>query len=243
MQSLRDKLLKAGLVTEEQAKQSEVDNSRKKAKPNGAPPPPRPRDAQRDSRRERDGAQDRNTHTPRNYSGRPAATPAEARIPKLPPLPGSKAHQREQSKKQLELDRKLRELVHAGQVPLESGAQVFYFVTRKGRLRRLEVSEAQAKLLETGALAVVERPEPAQIEHSLVPPETAEKMLALQEKSVRFFNRSGSPVGFLSDDELKVHQKAEKTAGPEEASGEGEASRGEEESSPEGGSEPPPSAS
>jgi hypothetical protein len=218
MQSLRDKLLKAGLVTEEQAKQAETDNARKKARP--PPQPPQPA-------RARDAGPERNTHSqgPRNFSGRPAAPAVEGRIPKLPPLPGSKAHQREQSKKQLALDRTLRELVHGAQVPPELGSHTFYFVTRKGRLRRLEVSEAQAKLLETGALAVVERPEPAQIEHSLVPPETAEKMLALQEKSVRFFNRTGAPVGFISDDELKERQKAEETAGPEEASGEGEASR------------------
>jgi hypothetical protein len=71
-------------------------------------------------------------------------------------------------------------------------------MTRKGRLRRWEISEEQAQLLESGRLAIVERPEPGAIEHSLVPSETAEKILALSPKSVRFFNRRGSPIGFSS---------------------------------------------
>jgi hypothetical protein len=127
-----------------------------------------------------------------------------------------------ESKKQLELDRKLRELVLGHQVPVEPGARTFYFVTRKNRLRRLEVSEAQAALLEGGQLAVVERPEPAMIEHSLVPPDIAEQMLALSQKSVRFFNKGGAPVGFISDEELKERQEAEKRAGPEDTSREDE---------------------
>jgi hypothetical protein len=213
MQNLRDKLLKAGLVTEDQAKNSETEASRRRER-SPAPPPQQAREGGSRS----DGGQ-------RNVAVRPpvsrppprpaARPPEESRIPKLPPLPGSKAHQRMESKKQLELDRKLRELVHAGQVPAEPGARTFYFVTRKGRLRRMEVSEAQAALLESGQLAVVERPEPAQIEHSLVSPQTADQMLALSARSVRFFNRAGSPVGFISDEELKVRQEAEKTAGPE----------------------------
>lgn len=211
MQSLREKLLKAGLVTEEQARKVEAESTRKKA---SAPA-------------HREGGAERGRERERRQSGpRPPSAPAPERlIPKLPPLPGSKEHQRLESKKQLELDRKLREIVQAEQVAIEPGDQTFYFVTRKGRLRRLEVSEAQAKLLESGALAVVERPEPAQIEHSLVPPETAERMLALQAKAVRFFNRPGSAIGFLSDDELKERQEAEATAGPEEASSAGESSR------------------
>jgi hypothetical protein len=130
-------------------------------------------------------------------------------VPKLPPLPGSREFQRLESKKQAELDKKLRELVHAAQVPVEPGATIFYFMTRKGKLRRLELVEAQAKQLEEGLLAVVERPEPAQIEHSLVPAAVAEQMYALSKKAVRFLNRKESPIGFMSDEELKAQQAAE----------------------------------
>jgi hypothetical protein len=103
----------------------------------------------------------------------------------------------------------LRDLVYATQVAVEPGTHAFHFVTRKGKLRRLELSEAQAKLLEEGQLAVVERPEPACIEHSLVPPQAADKMMGISEKSVRFFNRGGKPIGFLSDEELKGREAAE----------------------------------
>jgi uncharacterized protein YaiL (DUF2058 family) len=124
-------------------------------------------------------------------------------------MPGSREFQRLESKKQAELDKKLRELVLAGQVPVDVGATVFYFMTRKGKLRRLELTEPQAKQLEEGVLAVVERPEPAQIEHSLVPAAVAEQMYALSKKSVRFLNRKDLPIGFMSDDDVKAKQAAE----------------------------------
>lgn len=180
MQNLRDKLLKAGLVTQEQAKQAEV----RVAKPRPLAPSERPERPERPER-------------------------AESRIPKLPPLPGSREHQRLMSKRQLELDKRMREIVLAAQVPTEPGNQTFYFVTRKQRLRRLELSPAHQQALESGALAVVERPDPGQIEHALVPAETAEKLLGLSEKAVRFLNRGERRVGFLTEDELKSHQQAE----------------------------------
>jgi uncharacterized protein YaiL (DUF2058 family) len=152
MQSLKDKLLKAGLVTKEQAERT-VSN------------PPR-----------------------------------EAPIPKLPPLPGSPAAQRQQSQKQLELDRKIRTRVLEAAVAQEAGSQVFYFVTRKGKARRLDLSEDQAKRLESGELAVVERPDPGQIEHALVPAAVALQLKELSEKVVRFLNLPGVAIGFEETD-------------------------------------------
>ncbi len=177
---------------------------------------------------------------------------AERPIPKLPPLPGSKEYQRIESKKQMELDRALRELVLGAQVPVESGETAFYFMTRKGKLRRLELTPAQAKQLEDGVLGVVERPEPAQIEHSLVPAATAEQMFALSKKAVRFLNRKESPIGFMSDDDVKAQQAAEAAGTAPEIADEPEAQEGQAEGStaeaaapaaeggtPEGGSSEP----
>ncbi len=182
MQNLRDKLLKAGLVSEQDARQAE---ERAKQKPK---PPAKPVSC-------------------------PVAPPRAAPIPRLPPLalPGSKSFQRLEALKQQEADKRLRELVYATQVAIEPGDHRFHFITRKGKLRRLEVSEAQARQLEEGVLAVVERPEPAMIEHSLVPATTAESMMALSPKAVRFFNKAGEPVGFLEDSELagEVNTEAE----------------------------------
>jgi hypothetical protein len=139
-------------------------------------------------------------------------------------MPGSKAYQRAESKKQVELDRALRELVLGAQVPQEPGETAFYFMTRKGKLRRMELSPAQAKQLEDGELGVVERPEPAQIEHSLVPAAAAEQMFALSQKAVRFFNRKENPVGFMNDEELKAQQAAEASGTAVETPDEPEAS-------------------
>ncbi|SEK31298.1 hypothetical protein SAMN05444354_101257 [Stigmatella aurantiaca] len=227
MQNLRDKLLKAGLVSEDQAKKAETSAPAPRRPPpvqpqraEGGPQrrderPPRrddrpPRREDRPPRRDDERPPRRDASRP--PQGRPAPTAAAAAerpIPKLPPMPGSKAYQRIESKKQAELDKALRELVQGAQVPSETGETTFYFMTRKGKLRRMELSPSQAKQLEDGVLAVVERPEPAQIEHSLVPAATAEQMFALSKKSVRFLNRKESPIGFMSDEDVKTQQAAE----------------------------------
>ena len=137
-------------------------------------------------------------------SSQPESTPsapvfiAARTIPPLPPLalPGSKIHQRLEALKQQELNKRLLALVVENQVPLLEGTHPFHFVTRKGKLRRLDLSESQAKDLEEGKLAVVERHDPAQIEHGLVPGDIADKLLLLSDKAVRFYNREGKPIGF-----------------------------------------------
>ncbi len=214
MQNLRDKLLQAGLVTKEQSERAETTAKAKPEAPRHPRPPPR-HDAPRHARPPTDHARPERPER---------SEPLEKRIPRLPPLalPGSKAYQRLESLKQLELDKKLRLLVQEHEVPIDIGATVFYFMTRKGRLRRLTLTDPQAKLLEDGTLAVVERPEPASIEHSLVPRAAAERMLALSPKAVRFLNREGAPVGFMTDDELKARQVEEATAAPEIAQSEAE---------------------
>jgi uncharacterized protein YaiL (DUF2058 family) len=207
MQNLRDKLLKAGIVSANQVAEATTVEK---------PSPPRRAEAPRAAapRPPRQTAQASGPLIP--VRREPLATS----VPKLPPLPGSREAQRLESRKQLEQDRALRDRVSAGQVPLLSGERAFYFVTRKNRLRRLELSLEQAAALESGALAVVERPEPGQIEHALVPADVAESLLRDFPRAVRFFNKSGEPVGFLSEDELRSRQETEKEEGarPEEAS-------------------------
>jgi uncharacterized protein YaiL (DUF2058 family) len=190
MQSLKDKLLQAGLVTEEPAKRAEAERAR----------PPR-----------------REPARPKGLVTRATEPSKGAPIPKLPPLPLSdnKAYQREVSRKQLELDRAVREKVMAHEVEVALGDHPFYFVTRKGRLRRLDLTQAQAKALEGGGLAVVERPDPGQIGHALVPGEVAVELCALSEKVVRFLNRPEAPIGFLSDEELAARQEQEARSPPE----------------------------
>jgi hypothetical protein len=200
VQNLRDKLLKAGLVTTEQAEKAE------KA------PEPAPRPERRRERPDRPAPASGTSGGPwMVVRPQPLST-----IPKLPPMAGSKASQRLEARRQQERDRQLRERVLAAQVPVEPGERTFYFVTRKNRLRRLVLSDAQAEALEQGRLAVVERPDPAQIEHALVPAELALALVAEFPKAVRFLNAPGSPVGFLTDEEVKTRAAAEAAETPEE---------------------------
>lgn len=202
MQSLRDKLLKAGLVSEDAAKKAELEKTTR-------PPPAAARPASNDRPRESNRDRPRRDDRPP-----PPRREIETRVPKLPPLQGSKEAHRLQARKQVELDRQLRELVLANTVPVDAGATPFYFVTRKNKLRRLELTAEQAKRLEQGELAVVERPDPDKIDHALVTPAIAEQMLKLSERAVRFLNKEGAKVGFLSDEE--IHQRAsEADAAPE----------------------------
>jgi hypothetical protein len=197
VQNLRDKLLKAGLVSATQAAEAATT-------PEAPAPPRRPAAPPAAARPQRQ---------PREATGPLIPVrrePLLTSVPKLPPLPGSREAQRLESKKQLEQDRALREQVSAAQVPVQPGERAFYFVTRKNRLRRLELSLEQAAALESGALAVVEKPEPGQIEHALVPSLAAEVLLRDFPRAVRFFNKSGEAVGFLSEEELSARQATEK---------------------------------
>lgn len=227
MGSLRDQLMQKGLVTEESAKKAEADSrAREEAAAKARERGPRRDDWPRDDRPPRfDRPRDDRPRTgPRGgFGGRPSSGPGQANrpppraetapVPKFAPLAGSKESHRQNAKAQLELDRKVRELVTAAQVEIDVGAGVFYFVTRKGKLRRLTLTEPQQKKLEAGELAVVERPDPGQIEHALVPADAAEQLLALFPKAVRFFNKPGAPVGFLSEDE--IHKRASEADAPE----------------------------
>jgi len=161
VQSLRDKLVKAGLVTEQQAREADRKPQTKPPEPERAPP---------------------------------LDAPGSVAKPAGNSPPSSRAEQRRESQRQLELDRNLLELVIRSQVAQESGQRAFYFMTRKGKARRWELSEAQAKLLEEGKLAIVERREPGGIEHSLVPSPIAETMAELAPASVRFYNLGGLPT-------------------------------------------------
>ena len=115
MQSLREKLLKAGLISEDQHETAQTNSAR-----------------------------GRNTAAP--HSAQSGGKPAQAHqggagrsapIPKLPPLavPNNKELQRLEARKQLELERRIRELVVSTEVKAQPGERTFYFVTRKNRLR------------------------------------------------------------------------------------------------------------
>lgn len=211
MQSLKDKLLKAGLVSEDAAKKAETQAPAPRQHQARPPPPARTQARPRPP---------------------PLSEPAPSRLPRFAPLPGSAAAAREASKKQLELDRKIREKVMASQVLIDDGATPFYFVTRKNKLRRLTLTQPQADRIRTGELAIVERPDPDKIDYALVPPEVAKELMQLSSKTVRFLNAGADSVGFVSDEDLE--RRASEADAPDDGAEEAQATEPAPATEPEG---------
>ncbi len=166
MQNLRDKLLKAGLVTEKQAKEAEQRTPRKH----------REREAQASveerQRREAFAAREAELAEERR---REAAKAAEARM-------------------QSERARQLRQLVESNRLREAPGEVNFHFVRRSGKIARLAVSPETAKMLESGAAAVVE--DPGQPEHAVVPAEAARRIYEVDPQAIRFWCGPDKPIGF-----------------------------------------------
>ena len=119
--------------------------------------------------------------------------------PAAKPVPEGKDADRRRSREELAIARQVRTYALEHQVQPEEGPTPFHFVTRKNRIRRLDLSAAQAARLQSGELAIIERPEPDRIEHSLVPGSIAEQVYALSARAVRFFNRAENPIGVSPD--------------------------------------------
>jgi uncharacterized protein YaiL (DUF2058 family) len=180
MQSLKDKLLSAGVVQSSDVERVES------AKTSTPPAVARPRRAD-------------NVRAPA-----PAAVSGAlpSRLPRFAPLVGSPQANREASRKQLALDRFLRDKIVNSQIHLEDGLTAFYFVTRKNKLRKMLLSEAQAEQIRAGVYAIVERPDPDKIDYAVVPAAVAGELLALSQRTVRFWNNPQSPIGFVSETDI-----------------------------------------
>jgi len=202
LQSLRDKLLQAGLVTQDQAKKAE------EAKPKAPKAPERPRD--------RDRGQERPRHD-RPKSARPAAAAPQRPAKELSPEEQKKREEeaafrerermlnreRDENRKRAAEDRKkLEGLLAAAEKHevTERGDEAFHFTTRRKKVQRIYLSAEQLKKLEAGDLAIIDKPLPAELSFALVTREGAERALALDPKAVRFYNRGfGQTFGFKAE--------------------------------------------
>jgi uncharacterized protein YaiL (DUF2058 family) len=167
MQNLRDKLLKAGLVSAEQVKKAE-----EKGKPKARPKPDPKAELEERQRREAFAAHDAEIAEEHR---REAAKVAEAR-------------------KQSERARALRALVQEHKLRDTFGEVPFHYVKRSGKIGKLVLTEEIARLLEGGNAAVVE--DPGQPECVVVPGEAASRFYAIDPKAIRFWAGPGKPVGF-----------------------------------------------
>jgi len=172
MQSLRDKLLKAGVVTAEQAQQS-------KAK----------EEADRQKKRDR------------------AHKPAPAPPVRVERVESEKDRERRLNREMAERQKQIRAICDASEVS-DRGEQAFFYRTRRGQLRRLYLTPAQVESLQKGDLAIVDRPNGQDRPHALVPRATADEVLKLEVKAIRFWARApGESYGF-EDEPASAEEQA-----------------------------------
>jgi uncharacterized protein YaiL (DUF2058 family) len=168
MQNLRDKLLKAGLVDDKQVKEAER-----------AQRPPR-------KHREREQAVSAEEKQRRAaFAAREAELTEERRKEAA-----KKAEARMQSERAL----RLRQLVEAHRIREAPGEVNFHFVKRSGKIGRLALSPETAKMLESGAAAVVE--DPGAPEHAVVPADAAKRIYQVDPQAIRFWYGPEKPIGF-----------------------------------------------
>ncbi len=169
MQNLRDKLLKAGLVTEKQAQEAARGERR------GAPKTLHERDRQvSDEERQRREA----------FAAREAEVAEQRR---------QEAAKQAEARMQSERARRLRQLVEAHRIR-EDGEVSFHYVRRSGKIGRLDVSVATQKMLEQGGAAVVE--DPGSPDCAVVPGDAAKRIYEVDPRAIRFWFGPEKPIGF-----------------------------------------------
>ena len=168
MQNLRDKLLKAGLVSDKQAQEAARDQR-----------PPK-------KHREREEAQAVEERQRREaFAAREAELSEERR---------KESAKVAEAKMQSERARRLRQLVESNRLREPPGEVSFHFVKRSGKIGRLALSPATAKLLESGGSAVVD--DPGSPDHAVVPAEVAKRIYQVDPQAIRFWFGPDKPIGF-----------------------------------------------
>jgi uncharacterized protein YaiL (DUF2058 family) len=168
MQNLRDKLLKAGLVSEKQAKEAARDQK-------GLKQPHRAREeqvsAEEQQRRDAFAAREAEHAEERRKE---AAKVAEARM-------------------QSERARRLRQLVESHRVS-DKGEITFHYVRRSWKIGRLDVSLELQEKLKSGAAAVVE--DPGSPDCAVVLADAARRIYEVDPQAIRFWFGPAKPIGF-----------------------------------------------
>ena len=161
MQSLRDQLLKAGLVTKEQAQKAEGGANRRRKRRGGR------------ARTKPEGAQ---AEDGQQADAKPTKKPGDQPVNRMVDLtqPGML-----EIMQAVEAHR-LREDV-TGEVP-------FYFTLRDQRVRKVFVTHEISRGLEAGRLAIVENGETDK--HIIVTSDAVSPIRAADPEAVRFFNQS-----------------------------------------------------
>jgi uncharacterized protein YaiL (DUF2058 family) len=205
MQNLRDKLLKAGLVTETQVK---------KALEVPKPPPKQARPQQARPQQQRPAPQLR----PLTETELQAQQAFRARDVEVSEARRKEAAKAAEAKAQSERARALRALVQKHQLTQPPiGEAQFHFVRRSGKVGRLLVTTETQQLLKQGAAAVVENP--GQPDPVVLPAEAAKEAYRIDPRSVFFWNGPQKPIGFedVPDDVPAAEAADDAPAVPDDA--------------------------
>jgi uncharacterized protein YaiL (DUF2058 family) len=171
MQNLREKLLKAGLVSEKQANEA----AREK----------RPPKQQHRAREEQLSAEEQQR---RDAFAAHEAEQAEERR--------KEAAKVAEARMQSERARRLRQLVESNRLSNQDkkGEITFHYVRRSGKIGRLDVSAELQQKLESGAAAVVE--DPSSPDCAVVMAEAAKRIYEVDPHAIRFWFGPEKPIGF-----------------------------------------------
>jgi uncharacterized protein YaiL (DUF2058 family) len=170
MQNLRDKLLKAGLVTEKQAQQA----AREQRQGPGAKTHKEREKALSEEEQQRRAA----------FAAREAELSEERR---------KEAAKLAEARMQSERARRLRQLVETHRIR-EAGEVSFHYVRRNGKVGRLDLSLETQKQLEQGAAAVVD--DPGSPDCAVVSADAAKRIYEVDPQAIRFWYGPEKPIGF-----------------------------------------------
>jgi uncharacterized protein YaiL (DUF2058 family) len=163
MPSLRDQLLRAGVITKEQKRQVDQEERRERKK------------LQKGQAEEVAQARQRQAYEARLEAQRAADQQRAA----------AQRTQLEVWEQRLQI----RHIIDYWQTPPEpAGTRRWYFVTRSNTIKYLDVSEPTASQLSRGALAIVEHPEEPDTPYVLIDREAATLIARIDPQYVRFYN-------------------------------------------------------
>jgi uncharacterized protein YaiL (DUF2058 family) len=169
MQNLRDKLLKAGLVTEKQAQEAARDHRQGSAK----------------NHREREKVvSEEEKQRQAAFAAREAELAEERR---------KESAKQAEARMQSERARRLRQLVETHRIR-EAGEVAFHYVRRNGKVGRLDVSLQTQQKLEQGAAAVVD--DPGSPDCAVVDGDAAQRIYQVDPQAIRFWYGPEKPIGF-----------------------------------------------
>ena len=171
MQNLRDKLRKAGLVSAQEAQKAE-----------------------REQKKEQKGKSHRQREQALSVEEEQRRQAFAAREAELAQERRQEAARKAEARLQSERAQRLRQLVEAHRIREAPGEVYFHFVKRSGKIGRLALSLETAKMLESGAAAVVE--DPGSPDHAVVPAEAARRIYEVDPQAIRFWYGPKKPIGF-----------------------------------------------